>query len=244
MLFHDRKRLNFNDKRLAKAIAIRDQSYGLLMWLSDALNADLIQPAFAARHSGGPEAAIQWLDSNHGEIPEHLRPRGSDLAEFGAFFSTYLLSSFEVVEQRGATRVGRARGICRCEICQRLTNAPFLRTRKVYARHKRRANMLMEDCLQVLAKKHHLNIDVSRINQLVANQQTRRDCAYLAYGYWLVQRLSGESDGTSVLALWRLIAWDPRGGMRRGGMRRGFSLKLEDFQSARERLLVVLRSML
>jgi hypothetical protein len=40
------------------------------------------------------------------------------------------------------------------------------------------------------------------------------------------------SDGPAILALWRLIAWDPR-----GGMRPNFELKLDDFRAAEGQLL-------
>ena len=73
--------------------------------------------------------------------------------------------------------------------------------------------------------------------KMVNQQQTRRSAAYIAYGHWLIRRLSGESDGPAILALWRLIAWDPR-----GGVRRGFVLRLSDFQVAENELVATIRS--
>jgi hypothetical protein len=49
-------------------------------------------------------------------------------------------------------------------------------------------------------------------------------------------RLSGQSDGPAILALWRLIGWDPR-----GGVRQGFTLKLDDFKIAEQNLLAAMR---
>lgn len=60
--------------------------------------------------------------------------------------------------------------------------------------------------------------------------------AYIAYGYSLIGRLKGETEGPAVLALWRIIAWDPR-----GGMRRGFKLKLSDFKLAKRTILEAIR---
>lgn len=201
------------------------------MWLSEALCNDIIQPSQVARHSGGPEAATQWLQTNYDQIPEQLRPLKEDVVEFGAFFSTYLTSTFEVVELPGTRGQGRRNKFCQCELCLRILDAHNLRTRKVYARHKRQANVLMAECIEGFAQLHRVKMDDEQIWCLVTDRKTRRDCAYLAYGEWLIKRLSGESDGASILALWRLIAWDPQ-----GGMRRGFTLRIEDFQSAESRL--------
>ena len=146
-------------------------------------------------------------------------------------------SSFDVIEKPGTKGEGPTpRFGCRCELCLRIVNAPHLRTKKLYARDKRRADFLMTECLIQLARENGLDIDERRAIQLVTDPTTRRCAAYLAYGHWLVRRLAGESDGPAVLALWRLIAWDAR-----GGMRHGFTLQLDDFKQAEDQLLAALR---
>lgn len=55
------------------------------MWISDAIDEGLIRPSQAAHHSGGPEAATQWLRSNYYNIPEDLRPAKDDIDEFAGF---------------------------------------------------------------------------------------------------------------------------------------------------------------
>jgi hypothetical protein len=230
----------FDYQRLAKAIATREATYKLLMWISDAIDSGKILPTRAAQHSGGTLAATHWLRSCYYHIPEALRPLPTDIDEFAAFFSTYLLSSFDVVLKPGTKGVGRSMGGCHCEICLRIVNAPHLRAKKLYAVDKRRANVLMCDRIVALARENVRNVDNASIDRfaddLVANVKTRRHAAYLTYGYWLIQRLDGNSDGASILALWRIIAWDPR-----GGMRRNFHLKLDDFQFAEQVLLSELR---
>ena len=94
----------------------------------------------------------------------------------------------------------------------------------------------MRDCVAELADEKSIPVSDDLVTRIVTEQPTRRSAAYIAYGYWLIRRLYGESDGPAILALWRLIAWDPR-----GGMRRGFTLELEDFKAAETSLLVTIQ---
>ena len=206
------------------------------MWISDAIGRGLIQAKSARHDSSGADAAIDWLRYNYELIPEDVRPPEADIPEFGAFFSTFLTSSFDVVEKPGMRGEGSVRWGCRCDVCMRIVNAPHLQTKKLYARDKRRANFLMTECLLDLAREQGLSITEERAKQIVTDGRTRRSAAYLAYGHWLIQRLSGESDGPAILQLWRLIAWDPR-----GGMRWGFTLKLRDFKTARQKLVALIQ---
>lgn len=227
----------FDYKRLVKAITTRDHSYKLLMWISDAIDRGLIQPSQAAHHSGVPGAAAEWLRTNYLQIPEDLRPPENEIDEFAAFFSTYLISSFDVIQKPGTKGKGpTARFGCRCELCMRIINAPHLQTKKLYARDKRRADFLMTECLAHLAHENGMDLNERQATQIITDQLTRRPAAYIAYGHWLIQRLAGKSDGPAVLALWRLIAWDSR-----GGMRREFTLELADFKQAEDRLLMAIK---
>lgn len=118
----------------------------------------------------------------------------------------------------------------------RIVNASFLQPKKLYIRDKLRADTLMREYLCVFANQHALGINEELASQLVTQPSTRRSSAYLTYGHWLIKRLAGESDGPSILALWRLVAWDPR-----GGMRRGFTIELEYFKAAESDLLTALK---
>lgn len=233
----DTRTPTFNTEQLARAIATRDRSYKLLLWIRDAVDRGLILPAQASHYSGGPDASTEWLRTNYRNIPEELRPPMDEIEEFAAFFSTYLSTSFDVVEQPGRRGEGALSEYgCRCEICLRIINASHLRPKKLFQRDKRRAEFLMVECLLRLAHENGMNISEPFAEQLVNDQSTRRSAAYLAYGYWLIQRLVGESDGPAILALWRLIAWDPR-----GGMRPGFTLKLDDFNLAEDHVLEAIK---
>ena len=170
----------FDYKRLATAIATRDHSYKLLLWISDAIDKGVIQLSRASHHSGGPAAATDWLRSNYFNIPEDLRPPESSIDEFAAFFSTYLTSSFDVVEKPGTRGEGPTPRGCRCELCMRIVNAPHLQTKKLRARDKRRADSLMTECLTLLAKANGLRIDEQVATRVVTDTTTRRSAAFVA----------------------------------------------------------------
>lgn len=119
----------------------------------------------------------------------------------------------------------------------RIVNAPHLQAKKLYARDKRRADFLMAEQIAELAKDNRLDADDELVTRLVTDESTRRYAAFVTYGHWLLRRMRGESDGPSILALWRLIAWDPR-----GGIRRGFTLHINDFKVAEEKLLSSIRN--
>ena len=85
----------------------------------------------------------------------------------------------------------------------------------------------MVDRVLALAAEHDIAIQRSRAYDLVSTDTTRRSAGYSTYGYWLIQRLDGYTDGPAVLALWREIAWN-----RMGSPIRGFRLKLDDFVDA------------
>lgn len=59
---------------------------------------------------------------------------------------------------------------------------------------------------------------------ILNDDDLRRAAAYSAYGSWLIKRMDGETDGPSLLALWREIARTPQ-----GSPIRGFSLTYDDF---------------
>jgi hypothetical protein len=201
------------------------------LWISDAVGAGRIRPADLAYHGTSFAAATDWLKANLNGIPESLRPDPCEFDDFAAFFSTYLTSSFDVVARPGTRgtgpRAGGVIGLCDCPLCLRMANAPHLQTKKITGRDKRRANVLMGDFLARFARDKGVELGDECIDQLVAGEETRRPLAYLTYGYWLIERLSGDSDGPAILALWRIIAWEPR-----GGTRPGFKLELNDILEA------------
>ena len=203
------------------------------MWLSDRIDQGKIQPSRAAHRCDGPQSVSELIRDYYHEIPILMLPSIEEIEEFSAFFSTYLTSSFDVVEKPGTRGDGPL--VCTCDICMRLRNAPHLQTKKLYAREKREANLLMLECLEQLANENQLDCDEDKLKKIASDPATQQDAAYLTYGHWLIERLTGESAGPAILVLWRLIAWDPR-----GGMRQGFTLEIDDFKAAEKKLIEAL----
>jgi hypothetical protein len=206
----------------------------LLLWFSEAIAKGNIPLAHACHHVSDVEAAKYWIRNFGLVIPVELQPATNELDEFAAFFSTYLTSSFDVVAKPGTRGEGPISS-CACEICARIVRAPHLQAKKLAAHDKQRANFLMTEYLLALAQEHGIGLADHQAEQVVLDPTTRRACAYVSYGDWLIRRLQGESDGPAVLALWRLIAWDPR-----GGQIRGFKLRIADFMQAERQLLMAL----
>jgi hypothetical protein len=95
----------------------------------------------------------------------------------------------------------------------------------------------MVDRATVLAQEEGIAVTTAAVAEVVRNDDTRRAAAYSAYGYWLIRRLDGHTDGPAVLALWREIAWN-----RAGSPIRGFRLRYGDVADAEESLADALRS--
>ena len=95
----------------------------------------------------------------------------------------------------------------------------------------------MVDRVAGLAREEGIVAPDSAAAAVVAGDETRRSAAYSAYGYWLIRRLDGNTDGAAVLALWREIAWK-----RTGSPIHGFRLRHEDIVAAEEAVADALRS--
>jgi hypothetical protein len=139
---------------------------------------------------------------------------------------TYVTTSFDVVEQPGILVSPGGCG-CPCPMCARITNASHLQPKTLSRSDKQRAMDLMVGRILALADEHNLEITPLRAVDVISTDATRRSAAYSTYGYWLIQRLDGYTDGSAVLALWREIAWS-----RMGSPIQGFRLRLEDVVNA------------
>ena len=227
----DRK---LNIQKLKKAIEIRDNSYRLLNWLSDSIANGTVLPT-PQRHAGSAEAASQLIANNIYLAPEELLPHPSDAGQFSAFFGTFLTSTFDVVETPG-TQGASPLGGCNCEVCMRIVAAPHLQPKKILARDKRRANVLMIDYLDTIVCENGWVPSREALAVIIDLTEQRRNIALLTYCHWLILRLSGECDGPAVLALWRIISRSEK-----GGILKDFKLSVEAFQAAETKVLAILK---
>ncbi len=232
-------------ERLKLAISIHSKCYKLLRWVSDAIQRGFIPLTRAHEYTSMADSSYEWFVEHYDNLPTELRPERRHLREFSNYFSTYLTTSFDLIEKPGQ-RLKSNCG-CYCPLCRYLVEAPHLQPKKVLKKDKNRAVLLMEHRLQALAREAELDVGssiIASVLQAVTNSDPcassmdeatvnyRRLAAYSAYGFWLLQRLDGYSDGVSLLALWREFAYEPA-----GSPIQGFKLKYEDFVRAEEALV-------
>jgi len=222
--------------RLTLAIDIHSQSYQLLRWVAEAVRKGFIPATRAHQYANTGDAAFDWMQEHYLNLPQAMRPDRRHLREFASYFGNYVMSSFDIVEQPG-TRLDSRCG-CYCPLCAHLVNAPHLQPKKLGKRDKVRADQLMVNRVIALANEEKIAVSDAAIADIVESDKTRRSAAYSAYGYWLIKRLEGDTDGPAVLALWREIAWK-----RTGSPIKNFRLQYKDFVDAEELLADTMQSL-
>lgn len=220
---------------LTLAIDIHGRCYRLLKWLDGPMSVGLLPAQNSHDHSAPGDAAYDWISGNLLNVPADARPDLQHLREFACYFSTYLTSSFDVVEKPGERLIGG--GDCWCLDCTRLANVPLLKTKRLSQKDKRHARNLMVDRILQLAQEEHRSVTAETAERIGEDPKTRVAAAYSAYGWWLIQRMQGVSEGKAILALWREIAWEPT-----GTPIKGFKLCMEDFVEAEQTLLAAMSS--
>lgn len=220
---------------LTLAIDLHSKSYKLLRWLADGLEKGIIPPPCQHNHAQVSDPVFEWLNQDYESFPSEIRPDRRYIREFADFFGTYLTSSFDIIESPGAH--WRSQCSCHCRMCTLIANAPLLKTKKLTKRDKMRAFELMVDRVAALASEEGIAAQPEHVESVVEDASTRRCAGYSAYGHWLIRRMQGDSDGKSILALWREIAWK-----RSGSPITNFELRYEDFVAAEESLVGALHT--
>ena len=216
--------------RLQLAIDIQGRSYRLLRWVAEAIGKGFIPATRAHQYADVADSAYDWIDKHYLNLPTNARPDRTHQREFANFFATYMMSSFDIIEQPGMREVDPCG--CRCRFCSILVKAPHLQTKKLSPKMKQRALRLMVDRIQQLAIESGTPVTPDSAEQIATFEQTRRWAGYSAYGHWLIKRLDGLTDGPSILALWREIAWN-----KSGSPIPKFELKHADFVEAETSLI-------
>lgn len=228
-------------EELRLALEIQSRSYKLLRWLGRAIDAGEIPipRVVSSRHADDVTAAtLDWIEPFHLSFPPEMRPDPDKLREFAAFFGTYLTSSFDLTNDPGVVLRNQYGGTCFCPICARLVNGSHLKAKKLTSSDKKRAVSLMHDRLVELAEEHHLKLTSSDTTAVIAKPECRIAAAYSTYGYWLIQRTKGMTDGASILALWRQFAWTEA-----GSPRKDFKLQYDDIKGSEDLLLTSMREL-
>ena len=222
---------------LTLAIDIQSRCYRLLRWVADAIKEGFIPATRAHEYANVADSTFDWLELHYANFPADCRPDRRHLRQFANFFSTYVMTLFDVVENPDVQLVSRCG--CYCCWCSQIVKAPHLRPKKLSKRDKARAADLMVDRVVALALEERVPLAHDDAVKITEDEATRRSAAYSAYGYWLIKRMDGTTDGKSVLALWREIAWHPA-----GSPIKNFSLQYRDFIAAEESLVGAMRALL
>lgn len=221
--------------KLTLAIEIHQRSYKLLRWVSDAIHKGFISVSRAHENGNVADNAFEWIEQHYFNLPPESRPDRSYLREFSNFFSTYVLTSFDLIQSPG-NRLRSDCG-CYCPWCSRIVSAPYFQPKKLTKRDHVRAGELIVDRMELLALEEDLPLLSNSARALSSDPKTKLAAAYSTYGYWLIQRLNADVDGKSILALWRAIAWD-----QAGSPKRKFRLQFKDFVDAEEILIHEMRT--
>ncbi len=221
-----------DDVALRNAVSLHRQSYGLLRWVSTSIQKGTITFDRAHRYADATESARDWLRSYADQIPARWRPEVDDPGKLEAFvhmFASYLLTSFDLVEQPGTWSVSDCG--CGCPLCTYLVAAPHLRTKKVRDGDKKRARLLKQAYLWELARKLGHDLSESAATHLIDDLATAEAVAMATYGQELIKRCRGHVEGVAILALWREFAW-----LRSGSPKKDYELTADTILDSERRL--------
>ena len=222
--------------RISHAIDMQQRSYKLLQWMASAVKDGFISFNTAHDYSNLPDAAAGWIAGHYKNIPDESRVPTDALPEFTAFFSTYLQNSFDLVSSPGK-QLYSPDAHCFCPMCSWLIDAPNLKTKKLTAADKRRADKLRANAMAQIAIDNSISVTDNAISNLLDDDQHKHDASLVAYGYDLLQRLNGIANGPAVLALWRGFAWD-----KAGSPKHKFKLKPATIMDAEPSLHAAIKS--
>jgi hypothetical protein len=225
--------------QLADAVDIQSRSYRLLLWVGEGIERGFLPFGRAHDYTGHAAVAAEWLATNFLNLPVDCRPperSGPDLDRFARFFASYLRTSFELQRDPPARLVSLCG--CYCSWCADLVAASHLKTRKLTAADKRRAQKLKRDYADAVAREQGLTVNRERLERLLADQSTARSLALATYGRDLIFRYQGQGlSGPATLALWREFAWS-----RSGSPIPKFKLRAKDIVDAEKAVVTALRA--
>lgn len=226
----------FEENEITSAVDIQRRSYRLLRWVGDAIKRGFIRLERAHQYSSEADAAQAWISEHFASLPHDCRPparTGEEFRRFATFFASYLLTSFDLLEDPGV-RAASGCG-CYCPICTHLVAVPHLKAKKLHPGDKRRAEDLKRSYLEELALENSLSFEPERVSAILNDPALSRDAAVATYGVELLRRCRGHSSGPAVLALWRQFAWRPT-----GSPIRDFELQASAILEAQDRLVKAL----
>jgi hypothetical protein len=213
---------------LRRAVEIQQKSFALLRWAVDAVDRGFISFDQVHTFASFDEAALAWILRHYDDLPASARPSREDVPDFARFFSSYVDSSFDLVENPGQ-RVYSPNAHCFCPLCSWLIDVPRLQPKKLTPADKKRARRMERGALQAIAAEEGSSLSPEDAERLAQDPTLREALALVAYGRDLGDRLRGVVVGPATLALWRTFAWHPE-----GSPKKGFRLTAEAIVEAEE----------
>lgn len=220
----------FNPNELERVVTLQQKSYQLLRWVNDALRSGTLNFNKVHHAADVSVAAEEWVGRYFHSIPADARPDESELEPFARLFASYLTTSFDLVAQPGMRRVSSHH--CYCAFCSYLAAADHLRVRSPDKKARQRAQQMKDLYLSSLAAEAGVALSAADRESLLSDPKTADDLAFAAYGRELLRRSQFASQGEGVLVLWREIAWD-----QKGKVKKGFTLSAERILQAEATLV-------
>jgi len=221
----------FDSHELAETIELQQKSYDLLRWVAKNLRKGTLD--FGVTHEAAStfEAAKEWISRHWNNLPESVRPAESQLDRFAHVFSSYLRTSFTLVEKPPKKLVSYCG--CYCSYCSYLGRADHLKARSLSKGAKRSAEELKQVYLHSLAEENQITLPGRQVQALLTDPELKECLALATYGRELVRRTEYASQGEGVLALWRQFAWNEN-----GNPKPKFKLNKDDILEAERNILL------
>lgn len=221
--------------QLSRVVDLHQKSYKLLMWVREQLDSNTLD--FTATHEAMSafEAARDWIRRNLGNFPESSRPSKDDLDEFSHLFSSFLVTSFELIESP-QSRLYSPCG-CFCPMCAYLTAGDRLKTRKIKKAARKQADSMKRAYLQFVVDELSLGDNPEVLELALENANLRLDLAKATYATELLRRSQCTSQGQGSLVLWREFAWKDS-----GSPIKNFNLSADDLIGAEQKIVQFLKT--
>lgn len=216
----------FDRARITKAVELQEKSYALFQWLNERLKSGRLDLSKVHGAISMAQAAEDWIGRNVLSFPPACRPERKDIPAFASLFSSYLATSYQVATNRVVSECG-----CYCEWCAYILSFRHLRVRTPSKKAYLMARNLKRIALRTLAEELKAPCIEDDFDAMVEESSIASDLSWVTYGQELIRRLEFGSQGEGVLVLWREIAWDEK-----GRMRKRFRLSADAFLRAEARL--------
>lgn len=204
----------FDSEELERVVSLQQKSYQLLRWVNDALRSGTLNFNKVHEAADVSVAAQEWVGRHFHSIPGEARPDVAELEPFARLFASYLTTSFDLIAQPSTRRVSSHN--CYCAFCSYLAAADHLRVRTPDKKARQRAHQMKDLYLSSLTAEAGVTLPAADRQSLLSDPKAADDLAFAAYGRELLRRSQFASQGEGVLVLWREIAWDEKGKVKKG----------------------------